>query len=122
MRTTTMMAALALMLTAAAPAFAAAGAIAYDESNGKYGFAWNKPTQQEANDAAKKDCGSDKCKLIPVPGGKCGALATSADPKESSAWGASVREGKAEAELAAMQNCQKRTSGQCKIRGSECNR
>ena len=33
-----------------------------------------------------------------------------------------VREGKAEAELAAMQNCQKRTSGQCKIRGSECNR
>jgi hypothetical protein len=36
MRTTTMMAALALMLTAAAPALAAAGAIAYDESNGKY--------------------------------------------------------------------------------------
>jgi hypothetical protein len=57
-----------------------------------------------------------------VPGGKCAALATSADPKESNAWGASVREGKAEAELAAMQNCQKRTSGQCKIRGSECNR
>jgi hypothetical protein len=122
MRTTTMMAALALMLTAAAPALAAAGAIAYDESNGKYGFSWNKPTQQEANAAAKKDCGSDKCKLIPVPGGKCGALATSSDPKESSAWGASVREGKPEAELAAMQNCQKRTSGQCKIRGSECNR
>ena len=122
MRTTTMIAALALMLTAAAPALAAAGAIAYDESNGKYGFSWNKPTQQEANDSAKKDCGSEKCKLIPVPGRKCGALATSSDPKESSAWGASVRESKAEAELAAMQNCQKRTSGQCKIRGSECNR
>jgi hypothetical protein len=118
----TIMTALALMLTAAAPALAASGAIAYDESNGKYGLAWNKPAQQEANDLAKKDCGSDKCKLVPVPGGKCAALATSADPKESNAWGASVREGKAEAELAAMQNCQKRTSGQCKIRGSECNR
>lgn len=119
---TTIMTALTLMLVAATPAFAASGAIAYDESNGKYGFAWNKPTQQEANEVAKKDCGSEKCKLVPVPGGKCAALATSADPKESNAWGASVREGKAQAELASMQNCQKRTTTQCKIRGSECNK
>jgi hypothetical protein len=105
----------------AGPGFAASGAIAYDEGNGRYGFAWNKSTQQQANDVAKKDCGSDKCKLIPVPGGKCAALATSVDAKESNAWGVSIRESKPEAELASMQNCQKRTSAQCKIRGSECN-
>ncbi|HWB52055.1 MAG TPA: DUF4189 domain-containing protein [Stellaceae bacterium] len=119
---TMMTTALAVMLTAAGPAFAASGAIAYDQATGRYGLAWNKATQQQANDAAMKDCGSDKCKLIPVPGGKCAALATGADEKENNAWGVSVRGGKPEAELAAMQNCQKRTSGQCKIRGSECNR
>jgi hypothetical protein len=115
--------ALAALVVGPGSALAAAGAIAYDQGNGKYGLAWNKPTQQEASDAAKKDCGSDNCKLIPVPGGKCAALATGADPKESNnAWGVSIRESKAQAELAAMQNCQKRTSSQCKIRGSECNR
>jgi hypothetical protein len=98
------------------------GAIAYDQGSGRYGFAWNKGTQRQATDTAMKDCGSDKCKLIPVPGGKCGALATSADEKESNAWGVSIRERKPDAELAAIQNCQKRTSGQCKIKGSECNR
>jgi hypothetical protein len=122
MRTTKILGALAVLLTVAAPAFAGPGAIAYDQGNGKYGFAWNKPTQQQANDAAKKDCGSDNCKLIAVPNAKCAALATSADEKESNAWGVSIRAAKSEAELAAIQNCQKRTSSQCKIRGSECNR
>jgi hypothetical protein len=112
----------AAMLACAGPALAGAGAIAYDEGNGRYGVAWNKPTQKQASDAAMKDCGSDKCKLVPVPGGKCAALATSADEKEKNVWGVSIRDGKSESELAAMQNCQKRTSGQCKLRDSECNK
>jgi hypothetical protein len=112
----------AISLAIAGPAFAAFGAIAYDEGNGRYGLAWNKPTQKQASDAAMKDCGSDKCKLIQVPGGKCAALATSADEKEKNVWGVSIRDGKSEAELATMQNCQKRTKGQCKIQSSECNK
>jgi Domain of unknown function (DUF4189) len=110
------------LLAGAAPAFAGFGAIAYDQATGRYGFSWNEATQDRANQLARKDCGSDKCQLIPVPPAKCGALATTDNPKESTAWGASVRDDKAAAELGAVQGCQKRTAGQCKIRGSECNR
>jgi hypothetical protein len=37
-------------------------------------------------------------------------------------WGGAQRDQRSGAELAAIENCQKRTSGQCKIRASECNR
>lgn len=109
-------------LVGAAPAFADFGAIAYDQTTGRYGFSWNQPTQDRANALARKDCGSDSCRLIPVPPAKCGALATTDNPKESNAWAAAIRDQKSAAELGAMQDCQKRTAGQCKVRGSECNR
>ena len=109
------------VLAGSTPALASFGAVAYDQATGRYGFSWTKPTQEQANAAALKDCGSDKCRVISVPPAKCGALANSADPKESNAWGVSIRDSKSAAELAAMQNCQQRTSGQCKVRGSECN-
>lgn len=111
-----------LTLAGAAPAFAGFGAIAYDQATGRYGFSWNEQTQDRASGLARKDCGSDKCRVIPVPPAKCGALATTDNPKESTAWGASIKDQKAAAELGAMQDCQKHTAGQCKIRGSECNR
>jgi hypothetical protein len=122
-KTGMLMAAMAIaMLAGAASAFASFGAIAYDQTTGRYGFSWNEATQDRASELARKDCGSDKCRLIPVPPAKCGALATTDNPKESNAWGASVRDDKAAAELGAMQTCQKNTAGQCKVRGSECNR
>jgi hypothetical protein len=122
-KTGVLMAAMVIaMLTGAAPAFASFGAIAYDQATGRYGFSWNEASQDRANQLALKDCGSDKCRVIPVPPAKCGALATTGNPKESTAWGASVRDQKAAAELGAMQDCQKHTAGQCKVRGSECNR
>lgn len=108
-------------LAGAAPAFAGFGAIAYDQATGRYGFSWNEATQDRASGLARKDCGGDNCRVIPVPPAKCGALATTGNPKESNAWGASIRDQNSAAELAAMQDCQKRTAGQCKIRGSECN-
>jgi hypothetical protein len=108
-------------LAGGAPAFASFGAIAYDQATGRYGFSWNEQTQDRANGLARKDCGSDSCRVIPVPPAKCGALATTDNPKESTAWGASIKDQKAAAELGAMQDCQKHTAGQCKIRGSECN-
>jgi hypothetical protein len=109
-------------LAGAVPAFAGFGAIAYDQATGRYGFSWNEQTQDRANGLARKDCGSDSCRVIPVPPARCGALATTDNPKESTAWGASIKDQKAAAELGAMQDCQKHTAGQCKIRGSECNR
>lgn len=111
-----------VLLASAAPAFASFGAIAYDQATGKYGLSWNEASQDRASQLARKDCGSDMCRVIPVPPAKCGALATTDNPKESTAWGASVRDQKAAAELGAMQTCQKNTAGQCKVRGSECNR
>jgi hypothetical protein len=118
-----MAAAAMVMLAGAAPAFASFGAIAYDQATGRYGLSWNEASQDRANQLALKDCGgSEKCRVIPVPPAKCGALATTDNPKESTAWGASIRDQKPAAELGAMQDCQKHTAGQCKVRGSECNR
>lgn len=124
MRTTgILMAAMTMvMLATGAPAFAGSGAIAYDQATGRYGFAWNEASQDRANSLARRDCGSENCRVISVPPGKCGALATTDKPKESNAWAAAIRDQKTAAELGAMQDCQKRTAGQCKVRGSECNR
>ena len=112
------------MMAGAGAAYAASfGAIAYNQATGRYGFAWNELSQDRANELARKDCGGgDACRIIPVPPARCGALATTDDPKESSAWGAAIRDQKAAAELSAMQDCQKHTAHQCKVRGSECNR
>lgn len=111
-----------VMLAGGAPAFASFGAIAYDQATGRYGFSWSQPTQDRANTLARKDCGSVSCKVMAVPPAKCGALATTDNAKESNAWAAAIRDQKSAAELGAIQDCQKRTAGQCKVRGSECNR
>lgn len=107
-------------LAAAAPARAEFGAFAYDSAAHKYGFSWNERDQRAADAAALKGCKSDNCKIVFRTGPKeCGAIAMSEDNK---AWGGAKRGQRAAAELAAMQNCQKRVSGQCKVRDSECNR
>jgi hypothetical protein len=106
---------------AAQPAFAGYGALAYDEANGKYGLSANEATQAKAEEVAIKICGGDKCKVVFRTAAKeCGAIATE---ESGTAWGAGKRpQQRAAAELAAIQNCQKRTKGQCKLRGAECNK
>ncbi|MBV9555351.1 MAG: DUF4189 domain-containing protein [Alphaproteobacteria bacterium] len=124
MRSAALMAALAFtggLAVAAAPARADFGAIAYDQASGRYGFSWNEGTPQRAGELAKKDCGGDSCRVIPVAPRLCGALAT-AEKKESNAWGVSIRPDKGDAQARAIADCQKHTEGQCKVRGSECNR
>jgi hypothetical protein len=111
----------ALLVTiAATPAFAGYGALARDDDSGKYGLSSNEESQGKADDVALKICGNDKCKIVfRTVARECGAIATT---EEGKAWGGAKRPQKAAAELAAMQNCQKRVKGQCKIRGAECNR
>jgi len=106
-------------VAAAGPAFAKYGAFAYDQPAGKFGYSYNEATQNAADAAALKGCASPGCKVVFRTGPQqCGAIAAVEGGK---IWGGARRNSKDSAELAAIQDCQKRTSTQCKIRGSECN-
>ena len=110
----------ALVMLAAAPAFAGYGALAYDEEAKKYGLSSDEVSQTKADDVATKECGSGKCKIIfRTAPRECGALAVAG---EGNAWGGGKGTQKAKAELDAVNNCQKRTKGQCKVREAVCNR
>ena len=89
-----LLATLAFALSINLPALAGYGAVAYDQGARKQGFAWDEPTQERAN--ARRDCGSEACKVIGVPPGKCAALAT---PDSGPAWGGAVRKSVDEAKL-----------------------
>ena len=123
MRRTSLVAAVLVIgfgLAAAPPAFAEHGAFAHDDATGKYGFSWNEANQRQADDAAIKGCNTTGCKIVfRVGPKKCGAIAMTDDGK---IWGGADRPTKSAAELAAMQNCQKRTKVQCAVKGAECNR
>src|SRR5258708_7824307 len=94
-------------LASAAPAFAEYRAVARDEVTGKYGFAWNEANQKQADDAAIKACNTTDCKVVFKVGPKqCAAMATTDDLK---AWGGARKATRAQAELDAIQNCQKNT-------------
>lgn len=96
------------------------GAFAYDEVARKYGWSWNRPNARSAEEAAIKGCASEKCAVVFHTGPReCGAIAMTPDDK---IWGGASRQRIDAAKLAAIENCQKRTSGQCKVRASECNR
>jgi clan AA aspartic protease (TIGR02281 family) len=96
------------------------GSFARDDSSGRYGLSWNHETQPHADDAALRGCAADKCQIVfRVGPHQCGAIAMTEDGK---VWGGAVRPKRDSAQLAAVENCQKRTAGQCKLRGSECNR
>jgi hypothetical protein len=108
------------MATSTGSALAEYGALAHDDTTSKFGLSSNEETQSKADDVATKECASDKCKIVFRTGPReCGAIATG---ESGTAWGGGKQANKAAAELAAMNNCQKRTKGQCKVRSSECNR
>ena len=111
-----------LVLGAAGPAHAGYGALARDDASGKFGLSWDKPTQKQADDSAMKDCVESSCKIIfRTKPRQCGAIAIS-EKAGSTAWGGGVKPTRDAASLTAMNDCQKRTSGQCKVRASGCNR
>jgi hypothetical protein len=104
------------------PALAAYGALAHDDETGKYGLSSNEETQGKADDVAKKECGTGKCKIVfPMGPRMCGSIATE-EEQGTTAWGAGRKPDRAAAELDAVKSCQKRTKGQCKVRNTECNR
>jgi hypothetical protein len=100
------------------PAFADYGAVAYDSKTRKQGFAWDEATQDMANEAARRDCGSDNCQVrFGVPPQMCAALAT---PDSGPAWGGSVRKSIDAAAFAAIKNCQRHAKAKCIVREKKC--
>ena len=109
-----------VVLFHAAPASAGYGAVAYDQDARKRGVAGNEPSQERADEAAKRDCGSETCKVRFGVGPKmCAALAT---PDAGPAWGGAVRNSLDAAKFAATRNCQKHAGVKCTIRESKCNK
>jgi hypothetical protein len=107
-------------LLPALPVFAGYGAIAWDQSTGKYGASWNQPTPRQAEEAALGECGTTGCKVVGrVRPAMCGAFATTEDGKHA---GAAWRKDREAARLAALKNCQKDQAGQCIVRATDCNK
>jgi clan AA aspartic protease (TIGR02281 family) len=103
-----------------ATASRAFGSVSRDQSTGRYGFSWNQGSQSQADSAAIRGCSTDRCEVaFRVGPRQCGALAMT---ESGQIWGGATRDVRADAESAAMQNCAQRTSEQCKLRGSICNR
>jgi hypothetical protein len=96
------------------------GAFAHNESSGRYGFSWNESDQSRADYAALQSCAANGCNVVFRVGPKlCGAIAVTDD---GMVWGGATRPTRGAAELAAFQNCQKRTKVQCQVKAGECNR
>lgn len=109
---------------APAVGYGGVGALAYDDSSGHYGLSSNQQDQSWADYAALRSCGLTSCKLIfRTTARQCGAIAVVDEVRgPNPAWGAGKHGNRAQAELAAVTNCQKHTKSQCKIRRVECNR
>jgi hypothetical protein len=107
------------IFSAASPAWAGFGAVAYDQNSGKYGASWNQPTQSQAFESALRQCASAGCRVHPVEPRGCGALALSDKDK---AWGGADRVTLSDAQRAAVLHCQTHTpAGTCTVRISGCN-
>jgi hypothetical protein len=107
----------AVMILAAAPAFAGYGALAFDKDADRFGYSFDRADQEQANRLALKGCGTTHCEVVmPVAPRMCGALAVG-----KKAWGTAAKPTRDAAKLAAMNDCQKHTGGQCEVRASVCN-
>jgi hypothetical protein len=96
------------------------GAMAYDSGAGMVGSSWHAATLAAANAAALQACKSAGCKIvIEIGPGMCGALATASNP---TGWGSASRGKRSDADLSAMEVCQRYNSGQCKVQVSDCNK
>jgi len=96
------------------------GAAALDQASGTYGFSSSKATPQEAENMALRGCNNAACTIVfRVGPQQCGAIALAEGGR---VWGGATRPISNAAEAAAMENCQKRTKGQCMVKAAECNR
>lgn len=111
------------VVTVARPAAAGFGAVAYDQNTGKYGAAWDRPTQSGAYEQALRQCASPGCTVHPVEPKGCGALALSDKDQDGHIhWGGADREKLDQAKSEAVAHCKTHTAGACTVRISGCNK
>jgi hypothetical protein len=112
--------AMTTLLLTGGSVFAGYGSVAYDQDARKQGVSSDEATQQDAERAAMKKCGSENCKLrFKIPVKMCAAFAT---PENGPAWGGAVRKSIDAAKFAALKTCQKHANEKCAVRDSACDK
>jgi|688.fasta_scaffold363720_2 hypothetical protein len=110
---------LALLLTLAAGHAMAAGALAIDTLQGeKYGFSFNHPSVDQADQRSMRECGAD-CSVVLRFSGQCAAYAAD-QTKGSNAYGWGTGTTSANAQARAMSECQAKGGSSCKVRAWGC--
>lgn len=97
----------------------AAGALAIDTLQGeKYGFSFNHPSVDQADQRSMRECGPD-CSVVLRFSGECGAYAAD-QAKGSNAYGWGTGSTSANTQARAMSECRAKGGSSCKVRAWGC--
>lgn len=97
----------------------AAGSLAIDTLQGeKYGFSFNHPSANQADQRSMRECGSD-CAVVLRFSGECGAYAAD-QAKGSNAYGWGTGSNSANTQARAMSECRAKGGSSCKVRAWGC--
>jgi hypothetical protein len=109
----------ALMVFAGSHAMAA-GALAIDTLQGeKYGFSFNHPSMDQAEQRSIRECGGGDCSIVLRFAGECGAYAADqAKGSNAYGWGTGTTSGNTQAR--AMSECRAKGGSSCKVRAWGC--
>lgn len=97
----------------------AAGSLAIDTLQGeKYGFSFNHPSTDQADQRSLRECGAD-CTVVLRFSGECSAYAAD-QTKGSNAYGWGTGTTSASVQARAMSECRARGGSSCKVRAWGC--
>ncbi len=97
----------------------AAGSLAIDSLQGeKYGFSFNHPASEQADQRAMRECGPD-CAVVLRFAGQCGAYAAD-QAKGSNAYGWGTGTTSSNTQARAMSECRDKGGSSCKVRAWGC--
>jgi hypothetical protein len=100
----------------ASNAYSGWGAIASNDRNRRWGMAWDKESQLQADNVAITECGSGCSVRVRFKPNQCGAFARG----DGTSWGSGWGESRSEAQTNAVAGCAERGQG-CKIETWRCN-
>lgn len=107
-----------MLLFAGSPAMAA-GSLAIDTLQGeKYGFSFNHPSVDQADQRSLRECGAD-CSVVLRFNGECGAYAAD-QTKGSNAYGWGTGSTSSSVQARAMSECRAKGGSSCKVRAWGC--
>lgn len=111
--------AMGLLMALAGSHAMAAGALAIDALQGeKYGFSFNHPSVDQADQRSLRECGAD-CAVVLRFGGECAAYAAD-QAKGSNAYGWGTGSTSANTQARAMSECRAKGGSSCKVRAWGC--